>query len=444
MRGHATRVVFLASMLHLVLAFGVSGAATHRVPSEYPTIQSGLDASVAGDTVLVAPGRYTDAEVRIGGTYPAWSCAFLVGGVTLLSEAGPESTWIDMDGVDGPQSNVIWAWQLPGETRIEGFTITGTAGIDGKGIYDILSDHLVVERCVFRDLEENAFGAGIAADGNISVIDCLFVDCTAGSAGAGIRQVSGHIDLIRCTFRNCGNIAVYLADEPDPYPSSSLIEDCLFEDCHSGSFAGALHIYNHANGGVVQNCVFRNNSAAGEGGAIVWGNFGDKLIENNIFVNNTCVGGSAQGGAIYVSGNGPCTIRGNTFYGNSQVLSHPQGGGAAVRLLAPAVFENNIVAASSGNFAISTSTTWSPSCNVYWENEVGIGVPLDGTDREVDPLFCDITLEDFTLQSNSPCLPDSSGGCGQIGALGVGCDPISVDAETWARIKNRFREGVTR
>src|SRR5688572_27411682 len=37
-------------------------AATLRVPAEFPTIQSALDAARDGDTVLAAPGEYVIAE----------------------------------------------------------------------------------------------------------------------------------------------------------------------------------------------------------------------------------------------------------------------------------------------------------------------------------------------------------------------------------------------
>ncbi|MEZ5066029.1 MAG: right-handed parallel beta-helix repeat-containing protein [bacterium] len=426
------------------IGFVDAAAGTHRVPSEYPTIQAGLDVAAPGDTVLVAPGRYTDAEKRMYVGTPLWSCGHLPDGVTLLSEQGPELTSIDMDGIDGPQACVLIAWEAKHPIRIEGFTLTGTAGIGGLGFYSILNQHVVVERCIFRELETDFKGAAIVIDGAGAVIDCTFEDCHTTSAGGAIAQEGGHIDLIRCVVRRCGDRAVYLADSPDLRRASSYIEGCLFEDNETDTPGGALTIASHFDGGIVRNCVFRNNVANGPGGALIWSGFGEKLVESCLFLNNAAVSSNGQGGAIAVSGNGPCTIRGNTFFGNRQAFQNPGFGGAAVRLGVPAVFENNIVAMSEGNLAITAPDTWSPSCNLYWGNEVGIGVELSPTDRVADPLFCDVAQGDFTVAANSPCVDPQSEGCGQIGAYGIGCEPMSVESETWARIKTRYRRAAGR
>ena len=57
----------------VALSVGPLAASTLRVPSQYPSIQAGLDAAASGDTVLVAPGRYTNVEVRDLGTGSNWT-----------------------------------------------------------------------------------------------------------------------------------------------------------------------------------------------------------------------------------------------------------------------------------------------------------------------------------------------------------------------------------
>ena len=64
-------------------------AVTHHVPSQYPTIQGGINAAVEGDTVLVADGIYTgwdNKELDFGGK-----------DILLMSENGPANCIIDCE-----------------------------------------------------------------------------------------------------------------------------------------------------------------------------------------------------------------------------------------------------------------------------------------------------------------------------------------------------------
>jgi hypothetical protein len=104
-------------------------------------------------------------------------------------------------------------------------------------------------------------------------------------------------------------------------------------------------------------------------------------------------------------------------------------------------FHHNIAAGSEGSTAVwLRSGSPTTSCNVFWDNAAGDvhGFALDPSDRIVDPIFCDVTLDDFTLNEVSPCLPANSLGCGLIGAFGQGCGAVSLEPMTWARIKAMY------
>jgi len=89
------------------------------VPAHYPTIQSGLDAAVPGDTVLVEAGIYTgpgDRDLDFGGI-----------DLVLRSELGAGATVIDGEGLG--RGFYLRRGESPA-ARIEGFTVRrGNGGI---------------------------------------------------------------------------------------------------------------------------------------------------------------------------------------------------------------------------------------------------------------------------------------------------------------------------
>ena len=440
----------MVPLVFAVLAIGVGLApapdrgVVRRVPSEYGTINAALDASSAGDTVLVAPGRYTDSEVRdLGDLFPWRSCAFMRDGVVLASEAGPQLTTIDMDGVSAAQPEVILLRRgVPNAPSVVGFTVTG-APLAGRGAYVIGA--IFFRDCLFRDMDAGgSTGAGVAANGDVRFERCEFVNCVAtqgGSAGA-IYHANGHLDLIDTTIRQCGPIAVRLNGNGSPPPESALIEDCRFLDNWAVNVGAALWVSDFGGGVTVRGCRFERNVAHGSGGgAIAAGNFGPKTIEGCLFVENGTDGDNGQGGAINIAGTGTCAIRGNTFYGNYQ--TYHGIGGSALCIRCDTSLERNAIVASTGHVAlyVEPGFTLSRNCNLYWDNPQGIGLPLAPTEIEADPYFCGVDSGDFTVREDSPCLPEHSNGCEQIGAFGVGCEKLAVEQNSWARTKNLYRGG---
>lgn len=111
-----------------------------QVPADQATIQAGINAAVAGDTVLVAPGVYTES-ITIDRS------------ITLLSSAGPASTIIDPPALDYylvsiEADNVV----------LSGFTITnpdyvGTADASGILTYNAgRKSNIRITNCIIHDV----------------------------------------------------------------------------------------------------------------------------------------------------------------------------------------------------------------------------------------------------------------------------------------------------
>lgn len=163
----------------LLLVLSTSAAATvHRVPSQYPTIQAGINAAVDSDTVLVADGTYMGAgnrDLDFGGR-----------AIVVMSESGPEATIIDCEGT--AQSPHRGFYFHCGEGRgsvVQGFSITNGYANRGGGIHTWYSSATIRGNTITDN--EALWGGGIACfDDYSSKIEENVVKENIGSYGGGI------------------------------------------------------------------------------------------------------------------------------------------------------------------------------------------------------------------------------------------------------------------
>lgn len=422
-----------ATAFVLVLGPGVQecDAATVRVPSQFPTIQAGVNAASVGDTVLVAPGTYRGAGNRR---------VLITKDLVLKSEAGRAGTVVDAE----------WATNGIGcyggttlATRIEGFTIRRGYGVEGTGM-----------------------GVGLYPGNIATITDCRFEENWAVPGEHGEPSLGGAVWCTGCVIADCefeGNYGgwgggVYLVDGE--------ISECSFEQ-EEGGYGACLYL----EGGTAINCTF-NSSEGGAGGA-VWLVGGE--MQGCVFIQNRAL---VWGGAIYSSGG---TVTGSDFVQN-RILDYPwDGGGAAVycesgattmrncdfyanALGAPdagsAILVNGGATASIENSILVENLGGEPvvcenggqllvSCTDVYGHEAGDwvgclkGLEATSGNFRADPGFCAPELGDLSLQASSPCLPGHHPGgadCGLIGAFGMGCtDPTAVESRTWGEVKVLFR-----
>jgi predicted outer membrane repeat protein len=433
-------------------------AATHRVPSEYPTIQAGIDACQDGDTVLVAAGVYSCAgntELRFNEV----RCS-------LRSEAGSGETMIDCLG-----NGAAFSLSQDGasEAIIEGFTLQG-AGSNPGGAIRANEDSLTIRDCRFVDNASGFGGAIDFANGKLRVERCVFDENTASYDGGAIdASVGASLEVIECQFlgnsagAKGGGISAAGAD-------SVVVRDCLFSGNRAGAIgAGALLVAWHAtvervqflenssnwDGGAlllsgsdattrVRDCLFVRNRAEGrDGGAIAMGldafSPGSANLEDCLFYDNTAKGG----GAVSCGNYSAPTFRSCTFIANSATAG--RGGALSLYWHSEPILEQVLIAQNTQGGGIRAVEGSVPhmSCSNSWGNVGGNFIGFEdptGSNGNIsaDPRFCGAQPDDFTLQANSPCAP-ANNTCGVLmGLYDVNCDSVSVQSKSWGGIKSMY------
>ena len=396
-----SNLILSLSIIILTVAVSPVQSATIHVPADEPTIQAGINATVAGDTVLVADGTYIgdgNRDIDFGGK-----------GVVLKSENGPEVTIIDCQGTEAnPHRGFYFHSGEDSSAVVDGFTIQG-----GYGLPD--------------DPSGSSVGGGIKCDSASSPLiihNIISGNSAGGFGGGGIvcwnsnPTISNNTISENAAFFGGGGIVCW---NSNPTISNNNISG------NSARVGGGIYCFFSSNATISNNAITENAASFG-GGAISCGNSDPTISNNNISGNSAT---SRGGGFHFFNNSNPfiinCTISRNTTSGSGSGVSL-DGSSAS--------FENCIIAFNEGLDAISCIRGSNPvlNCSDVYGNIggdwVGCIAGQEGINGNfsLDPLFCDTVLDNYHLSNFSPCMPQYSP-CGElVGALGEGCLHICADA----------------
>jgi len=444
------RIPIWFAVLLLTLVRGEKAeAAVIRVPEDYPTVVAGIDVAASGDSVLVGPGTWTDKATRnvlIGGVPAAFTaCGFLKGGIAVIGTNGANATILDAGSSGtGAVCVFIFANYSNQSVAIEGITITG--GVQ-SGLFGVDSGKMNVLSCkVSGNSSPTSIGAGIRTDGcSVTVEDSEISFNNYPEGISGISVLQGHLSVRRCVIEgnDPGGVgaSAFIPGVFDP-----VIEDCTFVRNQGGALGLSFQDVVR----VERNLFLENVHENATNGQMVtmFINEGHATVRFNTIARDSCFGSDGVGSLI-APFNGE--IAGNTFFGcyvegppfdevASAVALYAYNGGELK-------LERNIFASCNGGppvYLIGDTNEFqlTRSCNVFWDHDhvaYGGWLPTIPPDIEADPLFCAAAALDFTIQANSPCAPQHSSGCGQIGAWPVGCGAVNVEATSWGKIKSLYR-----
>jgi len=280
------------------------------------------------------------------------------------------------------------------------------------------------------------YGGGVSTDVNARVIfaDCNFVDNQA-DVGGGIYVKASMADIVDSNFiRNealqggafagtdgdiiiadCNVIANRAADDiDDPNDDDVLplgagfylsltpaqVTDSNFSSNSTPGSGGAIYI--RANKPIITNCLFKNNGAGHDGGALSINFEAATTIRNSTFVRNlsdpNVLGGSEDagyGGALF------CSTKSRTFVTDSIFLENTAHLGGEFAVMSGKAFENDCATLTLAYSLISTAPN-----DVYTEcDSLNYGEKVLWG---VDPMFVRGPLGNHYLASNSPAVDAGS------------------------------------
>jgi len=229
----------LPALVFLSIAADVAVAATIHVPGDQPTIQAGIVATAAGDTVLVAAGTYYEHYIAMRS------------GVYLASETGLGDC-VTIDAQE--QDRVFYCDSVGSLTSIVGFTITGGRAANGGGMY-CTSSSPALTNCTFTANEtEDGGGGGMYCDGSSSptLTDCTLTGNQAYYGGGMCCYGSSSPTLTNCiiAFGQQGE-AIYCANG-----GSAELACCDVYGNEGGDWVGCIALQYGVDGNLNQDPLF--------------------------------------------------------------------------------------------------------------------------------------------------------------------------------------------
>jgi len=409
-------IIFCAVLL--VFCFHQAQARIIHVPAEQTTIQAGINASVSGDTVLVARGRYHE---RIDFA----SKAILVASNFIFDS---DTITIDSTIIDGGSIGTVVTFSSSEDSSsiVQGFTIENGNAYKGGGIYCNGSSPTIVNN-IIKGNHSSRYGGGICCDfSHPTIVENGIIGNSADENGGGIYCYYSSPKIHNNLFSSDSAVyfggGIYCTD----YSFAKITNNTIINTTKEAVFA-------HQSSPVIKNniiantphiaiwiryysaAIITNNTISGTGNGIYCWEYSSATISNNIITNTSGMG-------IYCLENASPTINNNTLTDNS-------GDGIRCFRSSPAI-NNNIIANSlngggivcedeSSNPTISYCDTWNNATGNYYGCTPGEGC------ISADPLFCDPSSDNYYLNRVSPCLGSGQGGV-NMGALDIGCGFVIV------------------
>jgi hypothetical protein len=285
---HAMKRVALLLVMELVLGIPVFASIIH-VPAESPTIQSGIDAAIDGDTVLVSPGIYCE-HINFSGK-----------NIVVKSEQGPNVTKIHRRNHNSREPLVKF---ISGESSLatfEGFLAEST--LAAPAIF-INNSSATLRGNIFISNYSINGGAIEASGGEVYAFDNTFWENEALEAGAiwcSQARLLASGNRFLCNLGRYHASAIYI----NVSTNSLIHHNNFFQHSLGCATPATVSLYLCESGQ-----IYNNDFIANYDGAAIKCNGSDNLrIYNNIITWNAGVG-------IHADSSLACIVKYNDVWHN--------------------------------------------------------------------------------------------------------------------------------
>ncbi|MBZ0264818.1 T9SS type A sorting domain-containing protein [bacterium] len=324
------RTILLYLILALLFFVNQGLSVIHYVPGDFELIQSAIDVSESGDTVLIGLGDWYE-QLMIENTGITVASRFIFTHDLLDIEetriiGGFEERPFTINSVDPDTVNLVGLTIREGEGN--GVNVPG--GLQAENSFVVLR-HLIFE-------ENRAGWGGCARLFNcISLTEnCTFKDSHAEHTGGGVNYVEGYAEIVGCNF--IGNTSSWSSGGLLTEDMSAVIVDNLFYNNFGWLAAGGARV-NHGQRVVVKGNRFIHNFSGW--GAGLFAVADTLLVMNNLFEDNYTTEADHRSG----SGSGLDIIPDCQFVGvnaNSFVDNQAERSGAGATISVNALVSRNI------------------------------------------------------------------------------------------------------
>lgn len=416
------RVIPFLVLLPFLVVTGIARADTIYVPDDHAAIQTAIDASADGDTIIVRPGTYYE-NIDFNGKSVVLQAEHRLPELTVIDGqklARVVNIWNGEDSTTVLEGFTITngynTWNGAGVTitngatpRVVGNIITGNEGGEGAGIYCLGtgSDGAVIENNIIVDnIAVSDNGGGIYCENCSPLIDGNIISRNTAGNGGGIECWYGSAPTITGNIIR-GNTAA-VGKGGGIFCSSgggSLIAGNWISGNTAGTQGGGIHLV--ASEASVLSNVITNNSAFSGGG--IHCALCSPEITDNIVSGNTA---SGQAGGMELYNGCDSVVTNNTVVNNTSATN---GGGLFMTLsvdisVENTIFWNNSAASGAEIFVGTNSAILTIDHSDVEGGQASVFVDPGGTLNwgtnmiDSDPLFIDSAHADYHLSSLSPCV----------------------------------------